>query len=190
MITAIDQGNTIIRAETVNGLISTCNIEVSIATGEVSGCMMYQNGATSSSPTYADPGAMVQLIPSNIQSFPDDYSPLASNDYEEYGIYTTKTDSSGNYEFSNIPVGQYRLIVISEKADWHLSASSEHLNNIDSYIETIYGEYIGAFVKNSSKKNSFKTWLSMDYATYSTITVKQNNVTNKSITYKNWSVIL
>ncbi|MBR2933909.1 MAG: Ig-like domain-containing protein [Clostridia bacterium] len=190
LITALNQGNTVIRAETVNGLIATCNIEVSIAVGEVSGCMMYQNGATSSSPTYADQGATLQLIPTNIKSFPKDYTPVSSNNYEEYGIYTTTTDLSGNYKFSNIPIGEYRLIIISEKADWHSKAVLEHLEDFDGYIEKIFGEYIGSYVKKSEKKASFKVWFSSDYATYSIITVKENSITTKSLTYTNWSAIL
>ena len=176
LITALDQGNTVIRAETVNGLVSTCNIEVSIAVGEVSGCMMYRNGATNSSPTYADQGATLQLIPTNIKSFPNDYSPLSSNNYEEYGIYTTTTDLSGNYKFSNIPIGEYRLIIISKKADWHSKAILEHFDDFDGYIEKIFGEYIGSYVKKSEKKDSFKVWFSSDYATYSIITVKENRI--------------
>jgi hypothetical protein len=190
LMTAIDKGNTVIQAETINGLIATCNVVVSIPVGEVSGCMMYQNSSTSSSPTYTDSGAIIQLIPTNIKSFPDDYYPSASNDYENYGIYTTTTDSLGNYEFRNIPVNEYRLIVISKKADWHSSAILEHYNDFDAYIVKIYGEHIGSFVKKSSEKDTFKIWFSSDYATYATITVKENKATNKSITYKNWSAIL
>jgi len=190
IITAVNKGNTIIQAETINGLVAVCNVEVSIATGIVEGCMMYQNGATSTSPTFVDAGAVVQLIPTDIDRFPTDYYPSDYYDYEEYGIYATRTDSSGNYELTNIPVGEYRLIVVSSTAKWHLDASLEYFNDIDSYIDKLYGTHIGGFVKQSTKKDNIKIYLSQDYSTYSIINVKKDKTTNKSITYKNYRVIL
>lgn len=184
-ITAIGKGHTVIQVETINGLIATCNIEVYIATGEVSGCMMYQNGYGST--PLADSGATVQLIPTDIKSFPDDYYPSISYDYEKYGIYTTKTDSLGNYNFDNIPIGEYIIIVISKNAKWGLSKQIEYLQNIDSYIDTLYGENIGALVKTTSEKSYLTILLGTNYSTCSTFTVKENGKTNKSFTYVDYS---
>lgn len=189
-ITAIGKGNTVIRAETVNGLIATCNVEVTVAVGGVSGCMMYTKSSSSSATSYADAGALVQLIPTNIKSFPSDYYPSVSYNYEEYGIYSVTTDSFGNYNFDNIPIGEYEIILISKKARWHSAQSHKFLNDFDACIDRIYGKEIGAYVKKSSKKISIHLLGSDSYGQHSTITVKKDAVTNKSCTYCDWYSIL
>lgn len=183
-ITAIDKGNTVIRAETINGLIAVCNVEVYIATGEVLGCITYTKSLLATT-KFADSGATVQLIPTDIEAFPNEYYPSSYGDYEDYGIYTTQTDLSGNYKFSNIPIGEYQLIVISVNAKWDITTEYEYYQDIDSRIDQIYGEYIGTFVKKSSKKEMF-TYLLAGRMVYSpTITVKENNETNISYTMVN-----
>ena len=187
LITAMDKGNTVIRAETVNGLIATCNIEVSIAVGSVSGSMTYSNKSTGT-PAYADSGSYIQLIPTNIEMLPSDYSIYKSN--EEYGIYTTTTDTSGNFKLTNIPVGEYRLIYFSNNASWHSSKALENLANKEQVIKKIYGEHIGEYAIQQLGDSIATMNLCFYYVCGWDISITKDREINESISLINWSVIL
>lgn len=113
LITCKTVGTTVIRAETVNGIIATCTVNVSSAVGKVEGNITYQTSITGE--YYNDHQAVVQLIPKNLSEFPTDYS-LAKSYSNECGIYGTYADSDGHYSLDNIPVGEYRLVIRSENA--------------------------------------------------------------------------
>lgn len=184
LITAIDKGNTVIRAETVSGLIATCNVEVSFATGSVEGSVTwsYLLGNT----YYMDVGAVIQLIPTNIKSFPTKYTYLSgSSDYEEYGIYTTTANSLGTYKIENIPVGQYRIIVRSANAKMPSATILQRLNDLDSFIESLYGEYIGEYVKKSIDRTD--TVYLAYHCLQTEITIKENQTTVESMSMVEWN---
>ncbi len=181
LITAVDKGNTVIRAESANGLIATCNIEVSIAVGSIEGNIVYEKLGNSTK--YNDIGAVVQLIPIDINSFPQEYDFLSStSNYEEYGIYTAVADSAGNYKIENIPVGTYKMIMRSNNADKSPQVFIERLNNTDAFIINLYGEKIGELV-NKSNINSWTTINFQFDILKSEITIESNKTVRKAINF-------
>lgn len=181
LITALDKGNTVIRAETANGLIATCNIEVSIAVGSIEGNIVYEKLGNSTK--YNDVGAVVQLIPIDINSFPQEYDFLSStSNYEEYGIYTAVADSAGNYKIENIPVGTYKMIMRSNNADKSPQVFIERLNNTETFIINLYGEKIGELV-NKSNINSWTTINFQFDILKSEITIESNKTVRKAINF-------
>lgn len=185
LVTAIGKGNTVIQAETVNGLIAMCNIEVNIAGGSLLGCVTYSNKVTGT-PSYPDSNSYVQLIPIEIDNLPSDYSLLQS--FEDYGIYTTTTDTSGNYKLIDIPIGKYRFIYMSNNADWNTSKTSSIFTNREGYIKEIFGENIGNLVLETSFMNQI--YWAINYMASTEITITKNSEINKSANVINWKMVM
>ncbi|MBO5737341.1 MAG: carboxypeptidase regulatory-like domain-containing protein [Clostridia bacterium] len=159
-----------------------------VKTGELTGCIMYSNNS-SGNPAFEDAGAVVELVSLETIELPANYTPLSSAGYEGDGIFQTTTDSSGYYEFRDIPIGEYRFIVRSANARWSKKTYGNLLGDIYSEINTIYGENLGSLIKDSYEKKSLLFTFAERYTHNEIITIKENKSTNKNITCINWWVI-
>lgn len=63
-----------------------------------------------------DTGALVILISNTVESLPDRLA-LGMTTEEAEGVYTTEVNGSGTYTFSNVPSGEYNIVVISENTN-------------------------------------------------------------------------
>ena len=180
-ITAIKKGSTVVIAEASNGLKAMCDINITVATGNLEGFVTY-SVMGNLSVDYNDYGAVIQLIPVDITSFPSTYKYLSGNsNYEEYGIYTATTDTSGNYKFDNIPIGTYRVITRSGNAKVNLQTETDRKNNVDEYIDDLYGDKIGYYVKSSLDILSVATYFGYN-SSFTTITITKDRTITKSFT--------
>ncbi|MBQ8428680.1 MAG: carboxypeptidase regulatory-like domain-containing protein [Clostridia bacterium] len=170
---------------TVNSIESSSD---TVQTGSLTGCVMYSNKSTGT-PSYEDSGAFVQLISLDIKEFPVGYLPI-ERDYEEYGIFTTTTDSAGDYEFFDIPTGEYRLIIISNNARYASKQILSHFDDIYAKADKLYGEYLGALVEKVVEEKDAFTYYADNYSQGYNITIKADREIKKNETCINWSAIL
>ena len=133
LVTAIGQGQTAIYAKTSNDIIAVCSIEVAVQTGDLVGILEYSNFNGKTFIELPDSSSKVHLIPINIEDFPSDYTTSGTN-YSEYGIYITTSNNLGEYEFRNIPVGSYKMIVYSKNTKWSQKQCLDIFNDIDTYM--------------------------------------------------------
>ena len=190
-INALNCGTAVIRAETINGLVAICNVNVTIATGVLKGTVSYSRQLYGDT-AYPDSGAYVQIIPTDIKVFPSDYR-IWVNDltvWEEYGIYIAKVDSSGYYNFYDVPAGKYELIIVSENARWNAQRSLEISKDLPSAVIKLYGEYIGGFVNKSTETSSILTALMTRCYTCASIEIKEGKTLEISRTMTDWSAVI
>lgn len=180
LVKCLEQGTTVITAQTKNGLVATCTVSVSLAIGAVKGYVTYMN-ITVDKVDSVDANATVQLISKNIEQFPNKYL-LSTN---TVGIYSTVVDSLGNYEFSDIPVGEYRLIFESS----HAKRPAEGVlamvrgEDDDAALKRIYGDSLYAKLVKADRVSFLRTVLSQ-YMVYGVDVTVENGKTltiNKSI---------
>ena len=162
--------------------------QITIEMGKVSGCVMYKT-SLSGTPR-ADTGSFVQLIPVNIQEFPEVYEIWCEDGYEEYGIYATTTDSVGDFEFTDIPVGEYRMVVISKNANWSGKQVIENLSDISVRLNKLYGEHIGGLVKVHCTGKYAMVFVESNYSVGYDITVKADKAVKKNVTCTDYSSIM
>jgi len=83
--------------------------------GSIKGCISWQYNSYI---TKADVGASIALIPKNLDKTLDNYYftiKLQQAFQGENGIYTSKVDEYGNYQIGDIPIGEYYLLIFSNK---------------------------------------------------------------------------
>lgn len=109
-VTAIAEGDAVIRVEAPNGIIAVCNVTVKVKIGRVTGTVTYKYNDFVGNK--ADTGATVILVSKSVKVLPDSFG-LGLWSYAPKGCYIVKVDGAGNYTFDNIPVGEYYLVIIS-----------------------------------------------------------------------------
>lgn len=112
-VTAISVGTSVIRAITENNLVASCTVNVELSLGNLEVNVTAKIGLHGS--TLPDVNARIIVIPESLEKFPLDFN--IYDNFKAYGIFTGKADSNGKRVFNNIPIGKYRVIVESEKAD-------------------------------------------------------------------------
>ncbi|MGN0813209.1 MAG: Ig-like domain-containing protein [Candidatus Coproplasma sp.] len=138
LVSANKEGMTVIKATTKNGLVAACSVSVEIAVGEVSGYVTYCTLSNFSD--RVDSGSIIQLISKDLPKFSEDYS-ITSNYSDENGIYTAVVDNQGNYSFTDVPVGEYRLVFASNHAKNTDQMMLDLMQgNDESRIKGMYGE--------------------------------------------------
>lgn len=75
------------------------------------------------------------------------------NKYNKYGIFITQVSSTGEFKFYNVPVGKYKLIVVSkytttaqafDDEKGYRAVASKSVNNlVNNTNAKFFGEYIG-----------------------------------------------
>jgi hypothetical protein len=137
LIQCIASGTTVIKATTTNAIVATCTVTVSQAVGTVSGAVTYKYKVSSSATEYKDSDSVIQLISKNITAFPNTYYLSGSFDC---GIYATQTDSDGKYTFTDIPAGDYIMIIKSGHAKQSTQTTSNLLyGNDEEELKDLYG---------------------------------------------------
>lgn len=167
---------------------SSVSVDV-IETGDFTGSIMYSN-KTSGTPAYEETDALVQLISLELKEFPPEYYYFSEKEYEEYGIYATTTDSAGDFEFFGIPVGEYRMIVRSNNAEWGTKQQIEYINEPLTLINRIYGDYLDDFAAKLFEEKGDVLMLASSYMMGCDITIKANREIKKNVTCINWRSIL
>ena len=113
-ITAISEGDAVIKAEAPNGVLAVCNVNVATKTGRVTGNVTYKyNSYIGHKP---DTDSKVFLISKSVKSLPSSVA-LGGTYSLPTGCYATKVDGSGNYSFDNIPVGDYYIVILSDNTN-------------------------------------------------------------------------
>ena len=113
-VTAKAEGDAVIKVEAPNGVLSVCNVTVKIKTGSVTGTVTYKyNDYVGNKP---DTDAKVLLISKSVTSLPDSVALGLISSLPD-GCYGTKVDGSGKYQFDNIPVGDYYIVIISKNTN-------------------------------------------------------------------------
>jgi hypothetical protein len=69
-----------------------------------------------------------------------------------YNIYTTKSDSNGYYEFKNVPVGNYYLIMISKNSKGNGIISLENSEIITKLFNSTHDFFFKAQLGNTKRK--------------------------------------
>ena len=114
VVTAIAEGDAVIKVEAPNGVLAVCNITVKVKTGKVTGTVTYKyNNYVGNK---ADTGAKVILVSKSVTSLPDSLGLGLTYSLPE-GCYGVKVDGTGNYTFDNVPVGEYYLVIISQNTN-------------------------------------------------------------------------
>lgn len=120
IVTGVSAGTCVITAS-IGKSIARCNIQVNQSYGSVSGTITYLYNKYKGN--VSDTNATVLLIPRDgtANSMPTlgsyamwlmDYINTYGNDYKVYG---TKVDGTGQFNFSNIPIGEYDIFIISKE---------------------------------------------------------------------------
>lgn len=154
-ITAKNKGNTVITAK-YNNKKYTCKITVKakqLSYGTVSGNITYYYNDFKGS--VSDTGATVILIPKDKSAYDADITKYSSTEtLNKYNIYSAKVDGMGAYTIDHIPVGEYKIYVISNKAN-----SEYWFNAFDDNLSDASDNYY-----NSIAENFYPTYLSEDTA--------------------------
>lgn len=164
-ITATSSDNSNIKA--------TCSITVSQKTGSISGNITWQYNRYIG--TKADTGAYIALVPKNSSSLKGidhtNFSKLNLTNGID-GIYTVKADGYGQYNISNIPIGEYTAIVISKETTWYYRF--ENSDGWNSYMNNLF-DYL-----SSSELSNIKLWIGYQKVYTESITVNANQTTTFS----------
>ncbi len=120
-VTAKSEGNAVIKVEAPNGVLAVCNVTVKIKTGSVTGTVTYKyNNYVGNKP---DTDAKVLLISKSVTSLPDSVALGLISSLPD-GCYGTKVDGLGKYQFDDIPVGDYYIVIISKNTNSGSDAGS------------------------------------------------------------------
>ena len=118
VVTAVAEGDAVIKVEASNGVLAVCNVTVKVKTGKVTGTVTYKyNNYVGNK---ADTGAIVILVSKNVKSLPDSLGLGLISSLPE-GCYGVKVDGTGNYTFDNVPVGEYYIVIISNNTNENMS---------------------------------------------------------------------
>lgn len=84
----------------------------------------------------SDTGAKVLLIPKNISDGNIDYIFISENT----GVFETKVDGTGTYNFNHVPAGEYVILIISKNTTDRLAFEVDNWENhifsrVNSYLE-------------------------------------------------------
>ena len=113
-VTALSEGNVVIKVEEPNGLLAVCNVTVKMKTGKLTGDVSYKyNNYVGNKP---DTGAQVILVSKKVKSLPDNVGYGIMKDAGE-GVYSIKVDGSGKYTFDRLPIGEYYVVIISRNTN-------------------------------------------------------------------------
>lgn len=120
-VTAKSEGNAVIKVEAPNGVLAVCNVTVKIKTGSVTGTVTYKyNNYVGNKP---DTDSKVLLISKSVTSLPESVA-LGMISSLPDGCYGTKVDGAGKYQFDDIPVGDYYIVIISDNTNSGSDAGS------------------------------------------------------------------
>jgi len=142
--------------------------------GKLSGTLTWQyNKAIGTKP---DVGAKAIIIPKNFERTDDMYLlklDALTLSFNNYGIYSTKSDGYGKYIIDDIPTGDYYILLISQNAYNDLSIREDLIVNFwaQAELKDLFGTDIYSKMENSLKlyKHAFDT-----------ITIKEGKETIKS----------
>lgn len=82
----------------------------------------------------------------DLSSYVDWALPSKINKYNEYGVYATSVDGVGQYTFNNVKVGDYKIIILSNK-----TTSGSAFDNKD-----LYASSLSNFAKTYINENNAK----------------------------------
>jgi 23S rRNA pseudoU1915 N3-methylase RlmH len=125
----------------------------------------------------ADTGAKVWLIPKNGSASKNNLSSYVgwalSFECEKIGVYCASVDGMGNYIFDRIPVGEYLLVIKSNK-----TTSGSGFDNKESYEKAISNAVSGYVTKTNA--DFLGKYIGYQKYTFKSITVYENDTTNVS----------
>ena len=165
VVKGVAAGKAVITAK-YGGVRYVCNITVEAKKyGSVSGNITYFYNDFRGN--VSDTGAIIILISKDgtAKNMPDlsyyvEWSmPSSINRYNDYGVYATKVDGTGKYSFNNVPVGDYKIVVLSAKTTSELAFENRDsyanglADNVSQYINKTNASYLGKYVGY----NKFKT---------------------------------
>jgi len=118
--------------------------------------------------TKPDVGAYVALIPSNKNLSGINHQKFSYlNDCDGTdGIYSVDADGYGSYQLDNIPIGNYTLLIVSQKTTEGLRFNDEQAWN--NYIKSI------ASFLSEDELETFKIFVGYNSITTTKITIKEN----------------
>ena len=138
IVTAVGVGHATITAK-AGDQQATCVVNVNQTVGSISGNITYFYNNYKGN--VSDTGALVLIVPEDgtalqapvVDSYVAWHFPSMINQhYNKYKVYETEVDGKGEYTFQNIPVGKYKIIVISKKT----TAKAAFENN-ESYVSSM-----------------------------------------------------
>lgn len=131
-----------------------CKVTVKTKYGKVSGNITYLYNKFRGN--VSDTGATVILIPTSgkAKNMPtvswiswDVTSTMKK--YNKYDVYTAKVDGQGNYKFNRVPVGEYKIIVVSKE-----TTDGSAFDDIDSYYIHLSNQVYTCLKKDNIKSLS------------------------------------
>ncbi len=163
IVTGVSAGTCVIAAS-IDNIVANCTIQVNQAYGSVSGNITYYfNKYKGNVP---DTDSNVILIPKDgtanamptLKSYVE-WKMMDILDGNKYKIYSTKVDGTGQFSFSNIPIGEYIIFIISkgttsasgfdDKSAYATSISGIVSNYVNSENAKYLGQSVGLQKYNS-----------------------------------------
>lgn len=156
-VVAVGAGTTYITA-TSGTKIANCRVVVK-GFGSVSGNITYLYNNFRGN--VADTNAVIILISTsgtaksmpNLSSYVNWGLTTSINPYNSYGVYMTKADGTGKYQFNHIPTGEYKIVIISgtttaqlafsDNASYKLSVKNLVLPYMNETNSQFLGEFVG-----------------------------------------------
>lgn len=169
LVTAKKAGSATITAA-VGGKKFTCKVKISNA-GGIRGSVTYTD--SSHGGKKADTGSRVLLITTNGKAKGLEmtaWTKAAQEKFEKYGIYFTEVDRNGHYSFTDIPEGEYLILIISDATTSKIDA--EHYAEYKASIEMSLTASL-----SSSATGTFSKAVGLSNCEIAIVNVKENSQT-------------
>ena len=150
IVTGVSAGTCVITAS-IDNIVANCTIQVNQAYGSVSGNITYYYNKYKGN--VPDTDSNVILIPKDgtanamptLKSYVE-WKMIHILNGNQYKIYSTKVDGTGQFSFSNIPIGEYIIFIISKG-----TTSGSGFDNKSAYATSISG-IVSNYVNSENAK--------------------------------------
>jgi len=131
LVTAVGIGSTVINATLPNSQTAYCTVKVTQKFGSLRGTITYKYNNYIGN--RGDTGSIVYLVSKDVKQLPSEIARGFKYNKPEEKIYCSEVDGNGNYNFNNIPVGDYYLVIISKNTNNNPLLNSQYQWGFDFY---------------------------------------------------------